>query len=809
MKKFYTLAVAFAMSAMGVMAAPGDSFENAIDIQAGENSADVVEAGYYMGAYFKYTATSTTIVCATGLSGESFNFYLEDQSESYNYSSFSVGSNYTYYHKVDAGATIYVLAKQSYGATGNQIAFKAELDTDVLQHGMTEDDPIAPEMGKRYWFDGGNAYFTYTAAADGVLILNQPSYCYGASYTVDGEKTTIKADSEKNLNIPVSAGKTYSIWTSASTYSIFCVTARFTQPKQGDTAANPLPLALGDNTLPKAAQKYFYKFTNGDDAGKLTVKAGEGITLSARTVGYTYDNLQTGVSGTMTVDVDMDAEILVIAERSAEAEADGTITASFSLYQQGDVESNPIVLTPSETETVGAPTGVKFYSIKNTAATPVFLKVSVESESINSSSSSSVKFYKKGENYQWSGTSVYAGSPESVIMQSDEEYYIRVSNTTEEPVNFRAWTEEIGEGAVYSSAIEAHLGENTVAAAGQRFYKYTSTSECRLTITVGNKTTTTLFFPMYDGDEYMGRTLISSTDGVYILAANAGETYVFRMTGAEAGDVFTIEEASYGEGQSRETAIAFDGTYTFDDLNPYNVWLVYEAKEDGVAVIGSDIENPTFNDNIYYGLNDAEVAYNNLRGYDSDYNSAMLQKEVGVKAGDKIYFHVDVQSWAEGKTLTVSVRAPKPGETSDTPIEVALSEATTIDPVGYSDSPRWYSFEIPADGSVTFHAVEYTGISLYDSEMQQISCGEYSDNMSVGGYYDDYTKELPAGKYIFSVNSSYGENALTITFTPATGIEAVAASKQTAAPAFNLAGQRVSKTAKGIVIMDGKKMILK
>lgn len=810
MKKFYTAAIAFAISALGAIAAPGDSFDSAIDVQTGSYTADVVEAGYYKGAYFKYTATETSIICATGTDGESFAFYLDGQtSESYDYSSFSAGGVYTYFHKVNAGSTIYVFARQGYGATDGQVTIKFDIEEGVMQHGMSEDDPITPEMGKRYWFEGGNAYFTYTATADGVLILNQPSYCYGASYTVDGNKTSIEPDEEKNLTVPVSEGKTYSIWTSASSYSPFFVTVRFTQPKQGDTASDPFAMTLGDNTLPKAAQKYYFLYTNGDDAGRLTVKAPEGVTLSARTPGYSNDNLCPATSGgTMQVDVDMDAEVLVIAERADEAEADDVITASFNLFAEGDVEGNPIVLTSSEADVVSAPTGVKYYSITNTSATTMFLNVSVETPSMTMSSSSSVKVYKKGDNYQWSAVNVYAGSPEQVTMQAGETYLIRVSNLSEEDIQLRAWLQEIGEGALYSTAIEASLGENTVNGAGQKFYKYTATSECRLTITVGNKENTTLFFPAYDGDEYMGMTLISSTGGAYVLAAQAGQTYVFRMTGAEVGEKFTIEEAAYGPGQSRATAIAFDGTYTFDDLMPYNVWLVYEVKEDGVAVMDCNIDNPTYNDNIYYAFNDKEMGYDNLRGYDAAYNTIMT-KEASVKAGDKIYFHIDVQSYAEDKTLTVTVRGPQPGETAATAIAVNLDEAVTVAPVGYGDNPRWYTFEVPSEGSVTFSATESMGISLYDSEMQKIKCGEYSDDMYVGSYNGDYSCTLAPGKYTFSVNSCYSDVQLTVSFSPATGINSISASEQKTDIIYNLAGQRVTRNAKGIVIVGGKKMLVK
>lgn len=66
---------------------------------------------------------------------------------------------------------------------------------------------------------------------------------------------------------------------------------------------------------------------------------------------------------------------------------------------------------------------------------------------------------------------------------------------------------------------------------------------------------------------------------------------------------------------------------------------------------------------------------------------------------------------------------------------------------------------------------------------------------------------IAAGTYDFSLDTS--SMTLTVKKTSSTGISSIAAESNTNAPTYNLAGQSVSKGAKGLVIVGGKKYLNK
>lgn len=804
MKKIF---LSFVMLLSAVCSFAQDSFETALTLHEGENSSQVYEIDYYKGAYFKYHADQT---CVITLSGESLNYSFFDADKNGIYGTYSessgVGYNYNYSIKVAAGEDIYVLVYQSYGAEGNTINVNAKVEAPVFEHGKTANDPQTLESGNRYWFEV-DAYMTYTATADGCLQLHIDFYPKDAKCTVDGTTTSLSKDENNNLNISVVAGKTYTILV-ASYNSLFPVDVLFTQPQQGDSQENPFTLVLGDNTLPAAAQKYYYAYTNGDKTGFLTIKA-NGI-MAARDKDLSFNNLASDESNMMKILLQPDQEIIIIVEKfNATAEAE-VLTASFAEPTDGDLEETAIVLTSSDTEVVESPSGKKYYTITNSTDTTQFLYVAVDTEGVSEYYSNTVKIYP--DKSSWNSTYATSNEPAKRQVAAGEKYYILVTNKEEEPIRFRVWFEEIIPGDVYTKPIATVEGDNAIAE-GQKFYSYTPATTCKLTVKVDIEKAT-VFFPMYDGDEYTGRDLISSGNGEYVLAAEAGQTYIMRVTASKA-TTLNITEVAYGQGASRETAVPFDGTYTFDDLNPYNVWLVYEAPRAGIAEIScTGIETITWDDDIDVFVGD-DVYGTKMRGYDSLYNYIMKNVCLAVAEGEKVYVHIAVKSYAEGAQLVVSVRDANPGEDYTNPIMLTSGEEhpNILPALGYDENPIWFAFETQKDGEVTFAATEYISASLYNSEMVQIKAGTWSDTMYVGGYYEPITLTLTAGKYYFRLESNTSaDNPLTLTgsaFDNATGITEVAASKNAAAGIYNIAGQRVAADAKGLLIINGRKVMKK
>ncbi len=864
MKKLFLSAAMVMTAALGAFAQ--DSFETALTLQTGANASTAYQVDYYKGAYFKYTASENTVLAVTSVNGSGIYFYNEDHSGNYDASSsYDEYSVATYALAVSAGQTIYVFANQGYGDTSDEVNCMVAIHKSYGD--TTADAPVVAEDGQTYWFGSKEGYLSYTAAEDGVLVLTQSGYDNATTSTVDGVTTNL-TDNDHKFNLSVTAGKTYLIHTS-NYYSPFSMAVQFTQPKQGDILENPFILAIGNNNLPKGAQKYYYKFTNDEDAGFLNLTIPGGVVLSARTVGSSWDNLLGHAEGTARITVDMDQEIIIIADRSSEAESDGVLVAEYKTPEAGETEALAIAITSSDAVSTAAGQET-YYSIKNETGVAAQLFVNVITEGISSYGTSTVTVKAKGASY---GQTIGTGDEFKQECTAGTEYIIVVKNNSESPIEFSAWVKALEAGDSYNKPIAAVLGQNEVAAAGQKFYSYTATKECKLSITVGNKETTTLFFPNSAGDEYTGIDGVTSKDGEYTLAATAGNPVIFRMTGAAAGETFTIAEQAYGPGETRATAIEMtSNVIELGDLAPYKTWYVYSVAKDGVAeLVPANFAAPTWEDNVYYAVNDGYEANNNLRGYAADYSYIFTSATTSVTAGDKIYIRLDVKQLNEGATVTINVKEPEHGElallatdgeknyatfSSDRAVIITSAEAQvytvnvtdgkiSLDSFytsSYTNSNAEYvseAYYVPAGTGVLIvsdkESVSYTyGASSESSVYAPI---EYNTNLlkaaSVAmeaGYafyklaYNNYTEKSGLGFFYGAANGAAfqaKENgaylAVPASMSEAKGfllngadvdaIQSIAVENKAAQGIFNLQGQRVQKLQKGINIVNGRKVI--
>lgn len=94
--------------------------------------------------------------------------------------------------------------------------------------------------------------------------------------------------------------------------------------------------------------------------------------------------------------------------------------------------------------------------------------------------------------------------------------------------------------------------------------------------------------------------------------------------------------------------------------------------------------------------------------------------------------------------------------------------------------------------------------------MQQINCGEYSPSMTLGSYYEPYTMQLTPGSYYLEVTYTDGSELTVAGAGVSTGIaEMNGTASMVDGASYNLAGQRVGNAARGIIIRNGKKFIVK
>ena len=108
-------------------------------------------------------------------------------------------------------------------------------------------------------------------------------------------------------------------------------------------------------------------------------------------------------------------------------------------------------------------------------------------------------------------------------------------------------------------------------------------------------------------------------------------------------------------------------------------------------------------------------------------------------------------------------------------------------------------YNISDDGTETNELLMYNGLNLNGEKFTSADQIKVGDEVIVYGELTEYNgkKEMNRGNYIHSINTG-------------TGINGVTADKlDVNAPVFNLAGQRVSKDTKGILIQNGKKFINK
>lgn len=129
---------------------------------------------------------------------------------------------------------------------------------------------------------------------------------------------------------------------------------------------------------------------------------------------------------------------------------------------------------------------------------------------------------------------------------------------------------------------------------------------------------------------------------------------------------------------------------------------------------------------------------------------------------------------------------------------------------GNKDGGTMYVFKPAIDGNITVAVVLNSGKKFHISE----------DGTDMAGFEGFTVDEKYYGTYTFNVkaNSTYkvwcdgsklGFYGFELKEGSATGIQNAKAEKASNGVAYNLAGQKVAKDYKGVVIKDGKKMIQK
>lgn len=775
------LLLMFLTAVFAVTAMAQTSMETALDLTEGENSYEVGEAN--TPAYWKYTAEKDVLLLISGNSSTTITVTDEgpDGTQTTMY-----GAQMAYPQKAYIayeGHTLYI-SVQSY--SGTSVGFTASFDADASFGGLSQDDPMtivtdgsSMVYGDVYSNSSSYSYATYTADSDGVLVLTATGY---VSYTVEGgaSGTFEYTNGAYEASLTVRSGQTYNI--TFSGYGAFVLTAEMTHPTEGSFEM-PFEMQEGDNTVPASHGEYWYTYTN--------TKTGYGVISSDNTLNggnikvyNSASNVQNGqvyaqVEGGYDLRFEMPSvgtTYYICITKVESSTDDETFTFTAEDYQPGDQESNPIVIeqlpaTGISTEAVG---GTRYYAVNIPAGEHKFLNVAATSDIENESTT--VAVYTEGNSYS-ATTGNSSVRAEVNGGEAGRRYIIRWISQESTPIIFDVSLEDINPGDLISEPIEASLGTNTIDAAGTRYYTYTPTKNCKLVLTTERIETTASFY-IFNYGGYPPVT--ASNDGAeYTLSVTEGTQYYIQLDNAEAGETFTLAEADFEQGESRDNPIIVDnGTFTFGPETYVDYWLQYTADRDGKLVIECDVPY-NYTERMQYGKStDNYLSDMVMSSYDGSSSTTVYGAEVNAAEGDVFLVNLKMTSPHDGCKVTFKIRDFEAGEAASTAIELQKDETVSVPSVSRT-APMWYKVSLPEASKVTITADNFVSGYWYQGLESTTSSGEY---MTFNYDYNEetyvttytFTKDVTvAGDYYIMIDQCYGNTNMTLSVETSSGIGSV------------------------------------
>lgn len=771
----------FLTAVFAVTAMAQTSMETALDLTEGENSYEVGEAN--TPAYWKYTAEKDILLLISGNSSTTITVTDEapDGTQTTMY-----GAQMAYPQKAYIayeGHTLYI-SVQSY--SGTSVGFTASFDADASFGGSSQDAPMtivtdgsSMVYGDVYSNSSSYSYATYTADSDGVLVLTATGY---VSYTVEGgaSGTFEYTNGAYEASLTVRSGQTYNI--TFSGYGAFVLTAEMTHPTEGSFEM-PFEMQEGDNTVPASHGEYWYTYTN--------TKTGYGVISSNNTLNggsikvyNSASNVQNGqvyaqVEGGYNLRFEMPSvgtTYYICITKVESSTDDETFTFTAEDYQPGDQESNPIVIeqlpaTGISTEAVG---GTRYYAVDIPEGESKFLNVAATSDIENESTT--VAVYTEGNSYS-ATTGNSSVRAEVNGGEAGRRYIIRWISQESTPIIFDVSLEDINPGDLISEPIEASLGTNTIDAAGTRYYTYTPTKNCKLVLTTERIETTASFY-IFNYGGYPPVT--ASNDGAeYTLSVTEGTQYYIQLDNAEAGETFTLAEADFEQGESRDNPIIVDnGTFTFGPETYVDYWLQYTADRDGKLVIECDVPY-NYTERMQYGKStDNYLSDMVMSSYDGSSSTTVYGAEVNAAEGDVFLVNLKMTSPHDGCKVTFKIRDFEAGEAASTAIELQKDETVSVPSVS-STAPMWYKVSLPEASKVTITADNFVSGYWYQGLESTTSSGEY---MTFNYDYNEetyvttytFTKDVTvAGDYYIMIDQCYGNTNMTLSVETSSGIGSV------------------------------------
>lgn len=764
-----------------VTAMAQSSEETALELQKGENPWTLDAPGGY--AYWYYTPTENTLLTVSPSAGyiSVYTYDGEGDAATQVYLRGVNPSQQTSIFSLESGRRYYVLAGGSDTGT-----LTAEMATgENIGKGLSADDPMPIVVGEEAYMGssivaGSNltSYAEYTATEDGVLQLTLTTY---VQVSVNGGAPTSAesvSSGEYVCKFTVENGQTYDL--TFTHYGPFILTAEVTHPVEGSLDM-PFTLVEGDNELPAETGEYWYTFTN-TSTGYGVINGGTGLRAQVKVYnnkanidyGQTYAESELG-----SFDVRFElpypgTTYYISVNRGISVDQPSTLTFTVEDYKQGEREDNPIVLESlPATETTSNAGGTYYYAVDVPAGEHKFLNVEALSEITNTATS--VAVYVQGNSYN--ATSGNASVRAEVNGgTSGQRYIIRWTSSESSPIEFTASFEDIRQGDLISEPLDAVLGTNEIDADGTRYYKYTPTKNCKLVL--AGTIEMAVSFSVYSYGYYTPVTA-SQTGAEYSLTATEGTEYYIQIDNAKAGDEFTLAEAEFEQGETRDNpVIVEDGKFTFGSETYGDYWLQYTADRAGKLVIESDVPY-NYTERMQYGRStDSYLSNMDMSSYDGSTSTTVYGAEVSVAAGDVFLVNLKMAAPHEGCVITFTIRDFEAGESTSTAIELQKDETVSVPSVSRT-APMWYKVSLPEACNITITADNFISGYWYQGLESTTGSGEY---MTFNYSYDEetyvttytFTKEVAAaGDYYIMIDQCYGNTNMTFTSDGTSGIGSV------------------------------------
>lgn len=725
--------------------ADGEIFTIQNDVfQPGEDESTAIEVTdvYALGdkpefVWLKYTAPKSgvlTISSDIDYSSENVVKYRKDTESGMNdvaNSTFVDGSYVTVYETtttVNAGTVVFVNILTVEAQPGSTVRFTLA----DPQPGQTLDNAISLEKDKEYDFEEVNydsPMWCKITTKPGTVRLYATDY---VSFTWYKSLNDAKGDNGGEWGSPnledEELGMSYYELTVANQGEVYVRLDRSYGPFKihvtgdgvgtagGDSHTNPLMATEGSNIVPSDKGTYWYRIDSPRDC-RLKISSKNELTggrvsfyLSEYSIEYGGTPDYQSVEGSFDLTAEVAAKTYYFSVSKAATTDDIKFDITFEDYAKGELENNPIVLTPPADSYAFSATGddakLTYYRVDVPVGSSFdFLTITVTNPEALVSGKTEFSITPEGSYYGTSGSDYVR-----VEVLPGKSYNITAYNYEADVINFTATLDDALQGDLISDPIEAVFGVNTVPAGGRvKYYKAVAgvSGKFELTPKAGVKVTFPKGVNTSDGNHeavYVG--------GKYILPVTEGNEYIIRLDGVKNNDTFELLNSAFAPGEDKSTAELYTGPITLGDTPVYK-WIKYVPEKSGILTISSDMVFEK--DVVFKYVKEGEEVMTdiiNTTYVDGDY-VVKYEASLPVLSSDVVYVKLVVPESQPGSVITFNIADPTPGQILDSPIELKEGETYDFGEVT-NDAPVWCKVAA-MKGSFRIYASDYVSFDIYRS----------------------------------------------------------------------------------------------